>query len=94
MMVPMQYGDASLDNHFFEKNLQSGKKQLSVKSTQENPLLTDQVMYSYLRTLEYIIQANSATRVFNFYSHGAEIKQASVSGSANKLKCRAFSPVT
>ncbi len=183
MMVPMQYGDAPLDNHFFEKNLQSlktrtlqpgnlpdilsgkisvisassgqptprfestllhssydpekeahqfaeklkpgaciclygfglgyhlktildkmlplgklhqeksqEKKQLPVKSTQGNPLLTDQVMYSYLRTPEYIIQANPDTRVFNLYSHGAEIEQASILGSASELKRRAFFP--
>ena len=62
------------------------KKQLSVKCTQGNPLLTDQVMYSYLRILEHIIEANSATRVFNLFSHGAEIKRAPVLGSVNKLK--------
>ena len=62
------------------------KKQLSVKCTQGNPLLTDQVMYSYLRTLEHIIEANPGTRVFNLFSHGAEIKQASVLGSVNELK--------
>ncbi len=62
------------------------KKQLAVKCTQGNFLLTDQVMYSYLRTLEYIIQANPDTRVFNLYSHGAEIETAPVLGSANELK--------
>jgi hypothetical protein len=53
-------------------------------------LLTDQVMYSYLRTLEHIIKANPDTRVFNLYSHGAEIEQAPVLGSANELKRRSF----
>jgi hypothetical protein len=66
------------------------KKQLTVKSTQGNPLLTDQVMYSYLRTLEHIIEANPDTRVFNLFSHGAEIEQAPILGSANELKCRSF----
>ena len=66
------------------------KKQLTVKCTQGNPLLTDQVMYSYLRTLEHIIKANPGTRVFNLYSHGAEIEQAPVLGSANELKRRSF----
>ena len=69
-----------------------GKKQLAVKCTQGNFLLTDQVMYSYLRTLEHIIQANPGTRVFNLYSHGAEIEHAPVLGSANELKRRAFMP--
>ena len=68
------------------------KKQLSVKCTQGNSLLTDQVMYSYLRTLEHIIRANPDTRVFNLYSHGAEIEQAPVLGSVNELKRRAFLP--
>jgi hypothetical protein len=62
------------------------KKQLTVKCTQGNPLLTDQVMYSYLRTLEHIIKANPSTQVFNLYSHGAEIEQAAILGSANELK--------
>jgi len=66
------------------------KKQLTVKSTQDNFLLTDQVMYSYLRTVEHIIQANSDIRVFNLYSHGAEIEQAPVLGSINEIKHRAF----
>lgn len=66
------------------------KKQLTVESTQGNPLLTDQVMYSYLRTLEHIIEANPDTRVFNLLSHGAEIEQAPVLGSANELKRRSF----
>jgi len=47
-------------------------------------------MYSYLRTLEHIIKANPGTRVFNLYSHGAEIEQAPVLGSANELKRRSF----
>ena len=68
------------------------KKQLAVQCTQGNPLVTDQVMYSYLRTLEHIIQANPGTRVFNLYSHGAEIEHAPVLGSANEIKRRAFMP--
>ncbi len=70
------------------------KKQLTVKSTQGNSLLTDQVMYSYLRTLEHIIKANPDTRVFNLYSHGAEIEKAPTLGSANELKCRPFISTT
>lgn len=66
------------------------KKQLSVKCTQGNPLLTDQVMYSYLRTLEHIIEANPGTRIFNLFSHGAEIERAPVLGSVNELKHRPF----
>jgi hypothetical protein len=66
------------------------KKQLTVKSTQDNFLLTDQVMYSYLRTLEHIIKANPGTRVFNLHSHGAEIEQAPALGSMNEIKRRAF----
>ena len=67
------------------------KKQLSVECTQANSLLTDQVMYSYLRTLEHIIQANPNTRVFNLYSHGAEIEDAPVLGSINEIRRLAFS---
>ena len=65
----------------FRKN-----KQLLVKCIQGNFLLTDQVMYSYLRTLEHIIKANPETRFFNLFSHGAEIEKARVLGSANELK--------
>tara|TARA_B110000438_G_C15211089_1_gene392967 strand:- start:123 stop:494 length:372 start_codon:yes stop_codon:yes gene_type:complete len=68
------------------------RKQLLVKCVQGNSLLTDQVMYSYLRTLEQIIKANPGTRFFNLYSHGAKIEQASVLGSANELK--AFTSMT
>ncbi len=68
------------------------KKQLVVKCTQGNSLHTDQVMYSYLRTLEHIIQANPGTRVFNLNSHGAEIEQAPVLGSFNEIKRLAFIP--
>jgi hypothetical protein len=70
------------------------KKQLLVKGTQANSQITDQVMYSYLRTLEHIIKANPDTRVFNLYSHGAEIEHAPVLGSANELKRWAFNPTT
>ena len=66
------------------------KKQLLVQCVQGNSLLTDQVMYSYLRTLEHIIKANPGTRIFNLYSHGAEIEQAPVLGSANELKHQSF----
>ncbi len=70
------------------------KKQLAVKCTQGSFLLTDQVMYSYLRNLELIIRANPGTRVFNLYSHGAEIEQAPALGSAGELKRRGFAPAT
>jgi hypothetical protein len=73
-----------LKNLHREKSLE--KKQLLVKCVQGNSLLTDQVMYSYLRTLEQIIKANPNTRVFNLYSRGAQIQQALVLGSANELK--------
>lgn len=69
------------------------KKQVLVKSTQGNSLLSDQVMYSYLRALEQIIQANPGTRVFNLFSHGAEIDQAPVLGSLNELKRLALMPI-
>ena len=62
------------------------KKQLLVKCVQGNFLITNQVMYSYLRTLEHIIKANPKTRFFNLLSHGAEIEKAKVLGSANELK--------
>jgi hypothetical protein len=78
-----------LENLHQEKSRE--KKQLSVKCTQGNSLLTDQVMYSYLRTLEHIIHANPNTRVFNLYSHGAEIEQAPVLGSINEIRRQAFS---
>jgi hypothetical protein len=68
------------------------KKQLSVKCAHDNFLLTDQVMYSYLRTLEHIIQANPDTRVFNLYSHGAEIENAPAVGSVNEMMRQAFIP--
>jgi len=68
------------------------KKLLSVKSTHDNYLLTDQVMYSYLRNLEQIIQSNPNTRVFNLYSHGAEIEHAPALGSVNEIMRRAFIP--
>ena len=63
------------------------KKQLLVKCVQGNFLITNQVMYSYLRTLEHIIKANPKIRFFNLLSHGAEIEKAKVLGSANELKC-------
>jgi hypothetical protein len=68
------------------------KKQMQVKGTQENFLLTDQVMYSYLRTLEQIIEAHPETRVFNLNSHGAEIEHAPTLGSINELKHLACNP--
>jgi hypothetical protein len=77
-----------LKNLHLEKTKE--KKRLTVKSTQDSFLLTDQVMYSYLRTLEHIIQAHPDTRVFNLYSHGAEIEGAPVLGSINEIKHRAF----
>ena len=62
------------------------KKLLHVKCNQSNSLITDQVMYSYLRTLEHIVKANPQTRVFNIHSHGTEIEQVPSLGSMNELK--------
>ena len=73
-----------LENLHREKSREN--KQLLVKCVQGNFLLTDQVMYSYLRTLENIIKANPKIRFFNLFSHGAEIEKAKVLGSANELK--------
>ena len=72
-----------LDHLHQEKSRKN--KQLLVKCVQGNSLLTDQVMYSYLRTLEHIIKANPDTRFFNLFSHGAEIEKAEALGSANEL---------
>ncbi len=62
------------------------KKQLKVKCTQGNVLVTDQVMYTYLRTLEHIIHANPDTRIFNLDSRGADIEDCPALGSINEIK--------
>lgn len=119
MMIKMQFGDPSLDNHFFEKNLvllkdhvswpagihnelskkitvlnaNSGKLTVQYKNIllhskydPKNEILTDQLMYSYLRNLEQISMQNKNTRIYNLCSQGATIDSIDPLYSISELK--------
>jgi hypothetical protein len=62
------------------------KKPVKVKNTYGNEILTDQLMYSYLRNLEQIAMQNKKTRIFNLCSQGAAIEGTDPLYSISELK--------
>lgn len=62
------------------------KNPVRVKNTCGNEVLTDQVMYSYLRNLEQIAHQNKNTRIFNLCSQGAAIDGVNPLNSIGELK--------
>ena len=62
------------------------KKSVKIKSTYGNKILTDQLMYSYLRNLEQIAQQNKNIRIYNLCSQGAAIDGIESLHSISELK--------
>ena len=62
------------------------KTPVKIKNTYGLELLTDQVMYSYLRNLEQIAKQNKNTEFYNLCSTGAAIKGAKPLNSISELR--------
>lgn len=62
------------------------KTPVKIKNTYGLDLLTDQVMYSYLRNLEQIAKQNKNTQIFNLCSRGAAIEGVNPLNSISELK--------
>ena len=77
-------GSAQL-NWLHQKNFQK-KKPVKIKNTYGNDMLTDQLMYSYLRNLEEISMQNKNTRIYNLCSQGAAIEGVDPLYSISELK--------
>ena len=61
------------------------KTPVKIKNTYGLELLTDQVMYSYLRNLEQIAKKNKNTEIYNLCSRGAAIEGANPLNSISEL---------
>lgn len=61
------------------------KKRIRVKSYTGSQLVTNQVLYSYLRNIEQIAEVSPETRLYNLFPHGARIEHAAPLGSINEL---------
>jgi hypothetical protein len=77
-------GSAQL-NMLHQRKFQT-KKLVKIKSTYGNEILTDQLMYSYLRNLEEISMKNKNTRIYNLCSQGAAIEGTQPIYSISELK--------
>ena len=77
-------GSAQL-NKLHQRKFQT-KKPVKIKSTYGNEVLTDQLMYSYLRNLEEISMQNKNTRIYNLCSQGAAIEGTYPLYSISELK--------
>jgi|TARA_B110000467_G_scaffold161870_1_gene183841 hypothetical protein len=77
-------GSAQL-NWLHQKKFQK-KKPVKIKNTYGNDMLTDQLMYSYLRNLEEISMQNKNTRIYNLCSQGAAIEGVDPLYSISELK--------
>jgi hypothetical protein len=61
------------------------EKTIKVKNITGSKVVTNQVMYSYLRAIEEIASKNPKTKIYNLCSHGAQIDNVIHLGSANEL---------
>jgi hypothetical protein len=77
-------GSAQL-NKLHQEKFQK-KKTVKVKNTYGNEILTDQLMYSYLRNLEQISMQNKSARIYNLCSQGAAIDGIDSLYSISELK--------
>jgi len=77
-------GSAQL-NKLHQEKFQK-KKPVKVKNTYGNEILTDQLMYNYLRNLEQISMQNNKTQIYNLCSQGAAIDGIDPLYSISELK--------
>jgi hypothetical protein len=83
-LFPHISGSAQLNKLHREKFQK--KKPVKVKNTYGNEILTDQLMYSYLRNLEEISMQYKNTRIYNLCSQGAAIEGIEPLNSISELK--------
>jgi hypothetical protein len=83
-LFPHISGSAQLNKLHGEKFQK--KKPVKVKNTYGNEILTDQLMYSYLRNLEEISMQYKNTRIYNLCSQGAAIEGIEPLYSISELK--------
>ena len=62
------------------------KQSVEVLNTYGMAIITDQVMYSYLRNLEEIASQRKKTRIYNLCSQGAAIEGVNSLHSISELK--------
>ncbi len=60
-------------------------KTISVETNSGSEVVTNQAMYSYLRSIEEIVKVNPKTKIYNLCSHGAKIHNTVPIGSVNEL---------
>ncbi|KMP11975.1 hypothetical protein UZ36_02560 [Candidatus Nitromaritima sp. SCGC AAA799-C22] len=73
----------TLTNTHFQKTRE--KKTIRVTGSDGREVVTNQMMYSYLRAIEAIAAANPETSIYNLCSHGAQIDHVTSIGSVNEL---------
>ncbi|MFQ5672502.1 MAG: motility associated factor glycosyltransferase family protein [Nitrospinales bacterium] len=61
------------------------KKRIRVKGYNGSQLVTNQVLYSYLRNIEQIAEVSPETRLYNLFPHGARIEHVAPLGSINEM---------
>lgn len=83
-LFPKVSGNLQLDKLHKDKFYE--KKSVQVKNTYGNEILTDQLMYSYLRNLEEIANQHKKTRIHNLCSQGAAIDNVHSLNSISELK--------
>lgn len=62
-----------------------GKKMIPVDCPGGKKVLTNQMMYSYLRNIEDLARAETETQIHNLCSHGAHIENVTELGSINDM---------
>lgn len=78
-----------LDNHnpltktHYAKSQEN--KTIHINTNDGRKVLTNQVMYSYLRTIEQIASQNPETKIYNLCSHGAKIDHVTSLGSVKEV---------
>ncbi len=60
-------------------------KRISIANDQGCDILSNQLLYNYLRNLEELAAERPETKIYNLWSHGAQIKQTSSVGSYSEL---------
>jgi hypothetical protein len=60
-------------------------KRITIPNDQGCEVLSNQLLYNYLRNIEELATEHSETKIYNLWSHGAQIKQTGSIGSYSEL---------
>jgi len=60
-------------------------KRITIQNDQGCEILSNQLLYNYLRNIEELAAERSETKIYNLWSHGAQIKQTDSIGSYSEL---------